>query len=102
MASFMYPGISQTIESPEQLPVVLQVLLSPVYRVRALVLLRKFLNLGPSAVNLALSVGICPYVLRLLQSPINEYKHLLVGIWSKILIFDNGCKHDLVSSQKCG
>jgi len=96
MASFMYPGMSQNIESPEQLPVVLQVLLSPAHRVRALILLRKFLYLGPSAVNLALIVGISPYVLRLLQSPIDEYKHLLVGIWSKILEFDPGCKHDLV------
>lgn len=96
MASFMYPGMSQNIESPEQLPVVLQVLLSPTHRVRALVLLRRFLYLGPSAINLALAVGICPYVLRLLQSSIDEYKHLLVGIWSKILFFDHGCKNDLV------
>jgi regulator-associated protein of mTOR len=96
LASYMYPGMSRNIESPEQLPVVLQVLLSPAHRERALVLLRRFLYLGPSAVNLALSVGICPYVLRLLQSPIDEYKHLLVGIWSKILEFDPGCKNDLV------
>lgn len=96
LASYMYPGMSRNVESPEQLPVVLQVLLSPAHRERALVLLRKFLYLGPSAVNLALSVGICPYVLRLLQSPIDEYKHLLVGIWSKILEFDPGCKNDLV------
>ena len=53
---------------------VLQVLLSQAHRVRALVLLRRFLDLGPSAVNLALSVGIFPYVLKLLQSPIDEYK----------------------------
>lgn len=96
MASFMYPGMSQNIESPEQLPIVLQVLLSPAHRVRALVLLRRFLYLGPSAVNLALSVGICPYVLKLLQSHLDEYKHLLVGIWSKILEFDPECKNDLV------
>jgi hypothetical protein len=96
MASFMYPGMSQNIESPEQLPIVLQVLLSPAHRIRALVLLRRFLYLGPSAVNLALSVGICPYVLRLLQSHIDEYKHILVGIWSKILEFDPDCKNDLV------
>jgi HEAT repeat. len=95
-AGYMYPGMSRNIESPEQLPVVLQVLLSPAHRERALVLLRRFLYLGPSAVNLALSVGICPYVLRLLQSPIDEYKHFLVGIWSKILEFDPGCKNDLV------
>eukprot|EP00592_Proboscia_alata_P017355 CAMPEP_0194395030 /NCGR_PEP_ID=MMETSP0174-20130528/124192_1 /TAXON_ID=216777 /ORGANISM="Proboscia alata, Strain PI-D3" /LENGTH=271 /DNA_ID=CAMNT_0039190909 /DNA_START=955 /DNA_END=1770 /DNA_ORIENTATION=+ len=63
-------------QSPEQLPVVLQVLLSQAHRVRALVLLRKFLDLGPWAVNAALSVGIFPYVLKLLQSPIDEYKHV--------------------------
>ena len=84
------------IESPEQLPVVLQVLLSQAHRVRALVLLRQFLDLGPSAVNLALSVGIFPYVLKLLQSSIDEYKHVLVGIWAKILQFDPSCQVDLV------
>ncbi len=35
---------------------------------RALELLGRFLDLGPWAVNLALSVGIFPYVLKLLQS----------------------------------
>ena len=84
------------INSPEQLPVVLQVLLSPSHRLRALGLLRRFLYLGPSAVNLALSVGIFPYVLRLLQSQIDEYKHVLVGIWNKILEFDPSCQVDLV------
>ena len=84
------------LESPEQLPVVLQVLLSQAHRVRALQLLGRFLDLGPSAVNLALSVGIFPYVLKLLQSPIDEYKHVLVGIWAKILDFDPSCQTDLV------
>ena len=65
------------LESPEQLPVVLQVLLSQAHRVRALALLRRFLDLGDAAVNLALSVGIFPYVLKLLQSSIDEYKHVL-------------------------
>lgn len=59
---------------PEQLPVVLQVLLSQAHRLRALQLLRRFLDLGPWAVNLALSVGIFPYVLKLLQSPANELR----------------------------
>jgi regulator-associated protein of mTOR len=48
--------------APEQLPIVLQVLLSAVHRHRALVLLGRFLDLGPWAVNLALSVGIFPCV----------------------------------------
>ena len=36
---------------PEQLPIVLQVLLSQVHRLRALELLGKFLDLGPWAVS---------------------------------------------------
>ena len=46
----------------------LQVLLSQAHRLRALDLLGRFLDLGAWAVHLALSVGIFPYVLKLLQS----------------------------------
>ena len=75
--------------NPEQLPIVLQVLLSQVHRSRALDLLGKFLDLGPWAVNLALSVGIFPYVLKLLQSNARELRPLLVFIWAKILAVDS-------------
>ncbi|XP_058791281.1 regulatory-associated protein of mTOR isoform X2 [Phymastichus coffea] len=81
---------------PEQLPIVLQVLLSQVHRLRALELLGRFLDLGPWAVNLALSVGIFPYVLKLLQSNARELRPLLVFIWAKILAVDNTCQADLV------
>ncbi|EFA08847.1 regulatory-associated protein of mTOR isoform X1 [Tribolium castaneum] len=81
---------------PEQLPIVLQVLLSQVHRMRALELLGRFLDLGPWAVNLALSVGIFPYVLKLLQSSAKELRPLLVFIWAKILAVDNTCQGDLV------
>ena len=43
-------------------------LLSQVHRLRALVLLGRFLDMGAWAVDLALSVGIFPYVLKLLQA----------------------------------
>lgn len=76
---------------PEQLPIVLQVLLSQVHRSRALDLLGRFLDLGPWAVNLALSVGIFPYVLKLLQSSARELRPLLVFIWAKILAVDEVC-----------
>ena len=46
--------------APSQLPIVLQVLLSQVHRLRALILLSRFLDLGPWAVNLALTIGIFP------------------------------------------
>jgi hypothetical protein len=84
---------SDHLEPPEQLPVVLQVLLSQAHRVRALELLRRFLELGPWAVNLALSLGIFPYVMKLLQSA--EYKTVLVNIWASILKFDPSCQVDL-------
>lgn len=81
---------------PEQLPIVLQVLLSQAHRLRALDLLGRFLDLGPWAVNLALSVGIFPYVLKLLQSSARELRPLLVSIWAKILAVDTSCQADLI------
>lgn len=79
---------SSTRQPPEQLPIVLQVLLSQVHRVRALVLLSRFLDLGPWAIYLALSIGIFPYVLKLLQSPAPDLKPVLVFIWARIMAVD--------------
>jgi regulator-associated protein of mTOR len=59
-------------------------------------LLSRFLDLGPWSVNLALSVGIFPYILKLLQSPAAELKLVLVFIWAKILAVDGSCQADLV------
>jgi regulator-associated protein of mTOR len=84
---------------PEQLPIVLQVLLSQQHRLRALVLLGKFLDLGPWAVNQGLSVGIFPYVLKLLQSPAVELREVLIFIWAKILAVDRSCRTDLVKEN---
>jgi hypothetical protein len=61
---------------PEQLPIVLQVLLSQVHRLRALELLKRFVDLGPWACNRALTVGIFPYVLKLLASPAVELRQV--------------------------
>lgn len=74
----------------------LQVLLSQSHRLRALQLLARFLDLGPKSVNLALSVGIFPYILRLLNSPAAELRNVLVFIWSKILALDRSCRTDLI------
>ncbi|TYH98493.1 hypothetical protein ES332_A11G000100v1 [Gossypium tomentosum] len=76
---------SEHKKPPEQLPIVLQVLLSQCHRFRALVLLGRFLDMGPWAVDLALSVGIFPYVLKLLQTTTPELRQILVFIWTKIL-----------------
>ncbi|ANB13751.1 Kog1p [Sugiyamaella lignohabitans] len=85
---------------PEQLPVLLQVLLSQIHRLRALVLLSKYLDLGPKAVHLALSIGIFPYVLKLLQSPAPELKPVLVFIWARIMAVDHkAIKQELVKEN---
>ena len=83
-------------KAPDQLPIVLQVLLSQAHRLRALRLLSRFLDLGPWAVNLALRIGIFPYVLKLLQSAALELKPVLIFIWGKILAVDKSCQNDLL------
>lgn len=88
-----------THKPPEQLPVVLQVLLSQQHRVRALILLGKFLDMGPWAVNLALSIGIFPYVLKLLQSAATELKPVMVFIWTRVLAVDLSCQQDLLKDS---
>ncbi|CAG8949534.1 hypothetical protein HYFRA_00007766 [Hymenoscyphus fraxineus] len=86
-------------KAPDQLPVVLQVLLSQQHRVRALILLGKFLDLGPWAVNLALSIGIFPYVLKLLQSAAPDLKPVMVFIWTRVLAVDLTCQQDLLKDS---
>lgn len=67
----------------------LKVLLSQAHRLRALDLLGRFINLGPWAVNLTLSVGIFPYILKLLQSFAVELRPMLAFIWAKIMAVDH-------------
>lgn len=65
-----------------------QFLLSQAHRLQALELLGRFLDLGSWAVSLSLSVGIFPYVLKLLGSKLKELQPILVFIWAKILAVD--------------
>ena len=81
---YLKQGASQR-ELPIQLPIVLQVLLSQVHRITALQLLSKFLDLGSWAVNLALTIGIHPYVVKLLQSPALELKPIMIFIWARMI-----------------
>ncbi|KAF8983243.1 hypothetical protein BGZ46_010615 [Entomortierella lignicola] len=90
---------SPTHEAPEQLAIVLQVLLSQVHRLRALLLLSQFLDLGPWAVHHALAVGISPYVLKLLQSPAADLKPVLVFIWARLLAVDRSFQNDLLKDN---
>ncbi|KAL2822159.1 raptor N-terminal caspase like domain-containing protein [Aspergillus cavernicola] len=84
---------------PDQLPIVLQVLLSQAHRLRALILLSKFLDLGPWAVHLALSIGIFPYVVKLLQSAAQELKPVMVFIWARIMAVDHTVQTDLLKDN---
>jgi regulator-associated protein of mTOR len=84
---------------PQQLPIVLQVLLSQAHRLRALILLSKFLDLGPWAVHLALSIGIFPYVVKLLQSAAQELKPVMVFIWARIMAVDHTVQMDLLKDN---
>lgn len=86
-------------KAPDQLPIVLQVLLSQVHRLRALILLSRFLDLGSWAVNLALNIGIFPYVLKLLQSAAHELKPVMIFIWARILAVDSTCQGDLLKDN---
>ncbi|KAH9602593.1 hypothetical protein KSS87_022000 [Heliosperma pusillum] len=87
---------SEQKKPPEQLPIVLRILLSQCHRHQALVLLGRFLDMGPWAVDQALSVGIFPYVLKLLQTTAPELRGILIFIWAKILALDKSCQVDLV------
>ncbi|KAI1449068.1 raptor N-terminal caspase like domain-containing protein [Annulohypoxylon stygium] len=96
---YLARGDAMQQKPPEQLPVVLQVLLSQQHRVRALILLGRFLDLGPWAVHLALSIGIFPYVLKLLQSAAAELKPVMVFIWTRVLAVDVSCQPDLIKDS---
>ena len=84
----------------EQLPIVLQVLLGKNHRPRVLSLLSRFLDLGPWAVLQALSVGIFPYVFKLLGSEDSALRASLVFIWTKILAFDDNPQADFVKNHE--
>ncbi len=91
--------LGEARKPPDQLPIVLQVLLSQAHRLRALILLSKFVDLGPWAVHLALSIGIFPYVQKLLQSPAVDLKPVLIFIWARILAVDRSCQVDLLKDN---
>ncbi|KAJ2945812.1 hypothetical protein O0L34_g4717 [Tuta absoluta] len=84
---------------PAQLPMVLQVLLSTLHRVRALQILCRFLALGGWAVRAVLHVGIFPYMLKLLQASAPDLRPTMVYIWAKIIAQDPTCQVDLVNAK---
>jgi len=79
--------------------ILLMAIVSQFHRLRALLLLTRFLDLGPWAVNLALSVGIFPYVVKLLLSPAADLKSTLIFIWARILAVEPHCQIDLLKDN---
>ncbi|KAJ2882353.1 Target of rapamycin complex 1 subunit kog1, partial [Coemansia asiatica] len=84
------------LEPPNELPAVLQVLLSQLYRVRALILLYRFMNLGPWAVDLAMAVGIFPYMSKLLASTTTEFREILILVWARLSAVDMALHPELL------
>lgn len=68
----------------------------------ALKLLARFLDLGAWAVGHALTVGIFPYMLKLLQSGLKDLRQWLAFIWAKILAVEPNCQSDLVKDKDQG
>ena len=84
---------------PRQLPIILQALLSPSYRIRALELFCKFVDFGVWAVNLSLSVGIYHYAIMLLSKATGKLANLLLFLWTKLLAVDHSLQEDLVKAN---
>ncbi|KAJ7762335.1 hypothetical protein DFH07DRAFT_407956 [Mycena maculata] len=84
---------------PDQLPIVLQVLLCQPHRLRALILLSQFVDLGPWAVHLVLTIGIFPYISKLLQAAGPDLRPVLIFIWARIMAVDPTVQVDLVNTN---
>jgi hypothetical protein len=95
-------GSKSSSDIPVYLPIILQVLLSQTHRLRAMVLLKRYLATGPHAISATLLVGIFPYILRLLQSTTNDIRQVLVAIWAHIIGYDASCRQDLIRDKYPG
>ncbi len=85
---------------PEQLPIVLQVMLSQSQRKEALELIAEFVSvLGDWAVDAVLGVDLFPYLSKLLRSNNLELRWHLVVIWQRILCVDLSARQELITEK---
>ncbi|KAK7436889.1 Target of rapamycin complex 1 subunit kog1 [Stygiomarasmius scandens] len=84
---------------PEQFPMLLHILLSPLHRVRTLILLCQFADIGPWAVHHMLSIGFVPYLVRLLQTSNPELRPVLIFLWARIIAVDPSLQTELLTKQ---
>ena len=68
-------------------------------RLRALILLSQFVDLGPWAVHLVLTIGIFPYISKLLQAAGQDLWPVLTFIWARISAVDSSVQTDLYNTQ---
>ncbi len=85
--------------SPQALPCLLQALLSQSMRERALWCLARYMDLGPWAVGRALSLGVFPYLLKLLKSGSRNLRAPLMLVWGKVVALEPKTIPELASKE---
>ncbi|KAJ2352525.1 Target of rapamycin complex 1 subunit kog1, partial [Coemansia sp. RSA 2618] len=90
------------LEPPEQLPIVLQLGLSRKYQLSVLLLLHRFISLGPWAVNMTLLVGFFPYLGKMFSSSTVEVQELTILIWARLIATDPSLCADLLMTKRIG
>ncbi|CAJ0951511.1 unnamed protein product, partial [Mesorhabditis belari] len=85
-------------EPPEQFPILLQMILSARYRVRALELIARFLDFGDWAVGHVVEIGMPQYIAALLIESQRDLKPWMAFIWAKLISIDPSMKSWLLES----
>ncbi|KAL9698857.1 hypothetical protein quinque_002298 [Culex quinquefasciatus] len=80
------------VSHPQQLPIILQTLLSPSYRMRALDLLAKFTADVPNAVDMFLQLDMFPYLVKIIKTGFKRFASPLLKICTNVLAVDLGCR----------
>ncbi|KAF8509765.1 raptor N-terminal caspase like domain-containing protein [Hysterangium stoloniferum] len=84
---------------PDQLPIVLQVLLAQGHRLRALISFAQFCDLGPWAISVAMTIGIYPYMIKLLMAPPGDVRPVLIFIWARIIAVAPTVRNELLTNN---
>lgn len=86
---------------PEHLPIVMQALMTHRHRLRTLILLAQFMDLGSWAVHHVLRAGFFGPLMNLLRpvTPREDLQPVLIFIWARILAVDPTCQMDLYNGQ---
>ena len=89
-----------TDDKPLELPMLLQALCSKANRVQSMLLLRRYVALGPSAVTNIIALGFKTYLINLLSPGVDHAVHLiLLQVWTYILGYDISMRSDLVRNR---